>query len=409
MMGMTRSTPGPNEGPNAAPVLDLEALPFVVRMLDGPDNPAGVPNTFAFRLHLDAASGHLYQPDDPALARLLDEAYRTGSLLGTAMDDTASGNAYANDFLRFIRASAPSSARCLEIGAGRGFLTRRLIDAGLAVDALEPGKANEPHWQRHGVRVTADSFPSTKLTGQYDLIVAYAVLEHIAELAPFFDAARKQLTAEGRLIIAVPDCGPCLEAGDPSILLHEHYHYFTDQSLARCLELSGFRAAKIERAGHGGVLYCCAQAKDDITVSSPGDAELEMLRGFGPRMLRQRVRIAEKLAVARAAGTEIGIYCPNRAIALLTPGTEGVRFFDDDPDLYRKHYPTFAAAVENRADLMARPVQELWILSRSFGARIRDRLRQEPSLKQIDIKLAEQILDGAANDAGAAPGLRNGG
>lgn len=396
-MALTKPLPEPN----AAPILDLEALPFVVRMLDGPDNPAGVPNTFPFRLFLDQASGHLYQPDDAALAKLLDEAYRTGSLLGTAMDDTASGNAYANDFLRFIRANAPNSARCLEIGAGRGFLTRRLIDAGLAVDALEPGKANEPHWQRHGVKVTADSFPSAKLSGQYDLIVAYAVLEHIAELAPFFDSARKQLTADGRLIIAVPDCGPCLEAGDPSILLHEHYHYFTDQSLVRCLEQSGFRATKVERAGYGGVLYCCAQARDDIAISTPGPDEVELLRGFGPRVLRQRVGIAEKLAVARAAGTEIGIYCPNRAVALLTPGTAEVRFFDDDPDLYRKHYPTFAAAIENRGDLVAKPVQELWILSRSFGAHIRDRLRQEAGLKQIDIKLAEQILDGAANDAGA--------
>ena len=397
---MTMAQPMPE--PNAAPILDLEALPFCVRMLDSPDNPAGVPNTFPFRLQLDAATGHLYQPDDPALAKLLDEAYRTGSLLGTAMDDTASGNAYANDFLRFIRANAPNSARCLEIGAGRDFLTRRLIDAGLVVDALEPGKDNAPHWQRHDVKVTADSFPSAKLTGQYDLIVAYAVLEHIAELAPFFDAVRKQLTPEGRLIIAVPDCGPCLGAGDPSILLHEHYHYFTEQSLSRCLEMSGFRAAKVERAGYGGVLYCCAQAKDDITVSAPGGDEIGLLRGFGAAVLRQRVRIAEKLAVAQAAGIEIGIYCPNRAVALLTPGTAGVRFFDDDPDLYRKHYPTFASAIENRDDLVGKPVQELWILSRSFGARIRDRLRQEAGLKQIDIKLAEHILDSAANQAGAA-------
>lgn len=390
-MAMTKSAPEAN----AAPILDLEALPFCVRMLDGPDNPAGVPNTFPFRLHVNAATGDLYQPDDPALAKLLDDAYRAGSLLGTAMDDTASGDAYANDFLRFIRANAPTRPRCLEIGAGRGFLTRRLIDAGLVVDALEPGQANAPHWQRHGVKVTADSFPSTKLSGQYDLIVAYAVLEHIAELAPFFDAVRKQLAPEGRLIIAVPDCGPCLEVGDPSILLHEHYHYFTDQSLARSLELSGFRAAKVERAGYGGVLYCCAQAKDDVTASSPTEAELELLRGFGSRVLRQRVRIAEKLAVAGAAGKDIGIYCPNRAVALLTPGTTGLRFFDDDPDLYKKHYPTFATAIENRADLAAKPVDELWILSRSFGARIRDRLRQEPSLKQLDIKLAEHILDGA--------------
>src|SRR5690606_12841419 len=157
------------EGPMPL-ALEIEAMPFVVRLLDGPDNPAGIPNTYPFRLALDAARGHLYQPDDPALAAMLDAAYRTGSLLGTAMDDTASGDAYANDFLRFIRANAPRSDKCLEIGAGRGFLTRRLIDAGLVVDALEPGVANAPHWRRHGVNVIADSFPSAKLSGEYGLI-----------------------------------------------------------------------------------------------------------------------------------------------------------------------------------------------------------------------------------------------
>lgn len=393
-----RTSPAEAEPPL---VLDLEALPFVVCLLDGPTNPQGIPDTHPFRLALDETSGHLYQPADPALARMLDAAYRAGSLLGTAMDDTESGNAYANDFLRFIRANAPRSGKCLEIGAGRGFLTRRLIDAGLAVDALEPGAANAPHWQRHGVKVTADSFPSAKLPGQYGLIVAYAVLEHIADLAPFFTACRSQLTADGQLILAVPDCGPCLDAGDPSILLHEHYHYFTDRSLTRCLELNGFRAVKIERAGHGGVLYCCAQPRDDRAAVPPAADELAQLRAFGPAVLRQRARIAARLAEAKAAGTEIGIYCPNRAISLLAPGAGGLRFFDDDPDLHRRHYPTFPAPVENRADLVARPVRELWVLSRSFGARIRDRLRQEPSLKQLEIKLAEHILDGAGDEPAA--------
>lgn len=388
------------EGPMPL-ALEIEAMPFVVRLLDGPDNPAGIPNTYPFRLALDAARGHLYQPDDPALAAMLDAAYRTGSLLGTAMDDTASGDAYANDFLRFIRANAPRSDKCLEIGAGRGFLTRRLIDAGLVVDALEPGVANAPHWRRHGVNVIADSFPSAKLSGEYGLIVAYAVLEHIAHLGPFFAACRRQLSPDGQLILAVPDCGPCLEAGDPSILLHEHYHYFTEGSLTRCLERAGFRAVKLERAGYGGVLYCAAQAKSDVGAGTPDAEEIEMLRAFGPLVLRQRARIAEKLAAARAAGTAIGIYCPNRAISLLPPGASGLRFFDDDPDLYRKYYPTFPAAIENRADLAARPVEELWILSRSFGARIRDRLRQEPRLKQLEIKLAEHILDGAGGEPGA--------
>lgn len=378
---------------DSAPVLELAALPFLVRMLDSPDNPAGIPGVFPFRLCLNAASGDLFQPDDAALADMLHEAYRTGSLLGTAMDDTPSGRSYADDFLGYIRAHAADGARCLEIGAGRGFLTRRLLDAGLTVDALEPGEANAPHWQRHGVSVVADSFPSPALTGRYDLILAYAVLEHIAELPPFLDAVRRQLTDHGRLIVAVPDCGPCLDAADPSILLHEHYHYFTAATLARTLNQGGFGTVSVDRAGYGGVIYGCAQESPDTVLARPTDTELALMRDFGPRVLHQRQRIAEKLDTARAAGTDLGIYCPNRAVSLLPPGAAAVRFFDDDPDLYGHHYPTFPAAIENRADLVARPVQELWILSRSFGGRILDRLRQEPLLDRVTIKLADEILD----------------
>lgn len=390
------------EAQSAPLVLDLEAMPFLVCMLDGPRNPAGIPDTYPFRLTLDEATGHLRQPADAGLAAMLEAAYRSGSLLGTAMDDTESGRAYAADFLRFIRAQAPRAASCLEIGAGRGFLTRKLIDSGLQVDALEPGQANAPHWQRHGVKVIADAFPSAKLKGRYGLIVAYAVLEHIPDLDPFLAACRAQLTPEGQLILAVPDCGPCLEAGDPSILLHEHYHYFTGASLARCLEQAGFRPSRIERAGHGGVLYCAAAAHPAVTAVEPEKEELAQLRSFGARVLQQRASIAARLSTAKAAGKAIGIYCPNRAISLLPAGAGGLRFFDDDADLHRRHYPTFPAAIENRADLAAKPVDELWILSRSFGSRIRDRLRQEPSLKQLEIKLAEHILDGAGQPAAGA-------
>jgi SAM-dependent methyltransferase len=397
-----KTATSPAAAPQAQAVLELEQLPFFVRMLDGPDNPQGIPNTYPFALALDEATGDLYQTGSPGLARMLDEAYRIGSLLGTAMDDTAAGDAYANDFLRFIRANAPRSQQCLEIGAGRGFLTRRMIDAGLAVDALEPGQANAAHWQRHGVKVIQDFFPSAKLPGMYELMVAYGVLEHIDDLAPFFDACRKQLTPDGQLIVAVPDCGPCLDAGDPSILVHEHYHYFSEQSLARRVELAGFRAVKVERSGYGGALYCAAQPKTDTAATAPAAEELAQLRQFGTLVLKQRARIAARLAEAKAAGKTIGIYCPNRAISLLPPGASGLRFFDDDADLHGKHYVTFPAKIENRADLAAKPVDELWILSRSFGARIRDRLRQEPSLKRLDIKLAEHILDGAGEPAAEA-------
>lgn len=373
-------------------VLAIDAFPFVVHLLETPDNPAGVPNHFPFHLRLDEGLGHLYQPDQPDLAAMLARAYQAGSLLGTAMDDTDSGRSYADDFLRFVRQHLKAGTKCLEIGAGRGFLTRRLLDAGLSVDALEPGIANEVHWRRHNVQVIADSFPSGQLQEKYDAILAYAVMEHIAELSDFLAHVTRQLAPGGRLIVAVPDCSTCIATGDPSILLHEHYHYFTAASLGNTLARGGFRANAIETARYGGVLYCSAVPELAVRTDDQPLTELTAARNYGKAVARQRSAIAKRLQMAAAKGRRIGIYCPNRVLGLLPVGIAGIRFFDDDPDQLDKYFPSFAMPIENRAMLLAEPTDEVWIMSRSFGTRIRNRLRGEAGLATTKIFLIEEIL-----------------
>lgn len=377
---------------NNPDVLLIQQFPFVVQMLDSPDNPVGMPNCLPFRLRLDAGIGHLYQPEDASLAAMLERAYRAGSLLGTAMDDTDSGRAYADDFLRFIGGHLAKAAQCLEIGAGRGFLTRRLLDAGYGVQALEPGRANAPHWLRHGVTVIADSFPSAQVPDKVDAILAYAVMEHIADLGPFLAAVAGQLKPGGKLIVAVPDCGPYIASGDPSILLHEHYHYFTAASLARALARAGFRAENIETARYGGVLYCSAVPDQAITATPVPPQEQRDLLAYGSVVDEQRAKIAARIAALQARGDRLGIYCPNRALGLLPVGALALRFFDDDPDQLGKYFPGFPAAIENRAGLVARPVAEIWIMSRSFGTRIHDRLRAEPALSPTRLLQIDEIL-----------------
>lgn len=375
-----------------ADILAIPDFPFVVQLLDGPDNPAGMPNCLPFHLRLDTTIGHLYQPAELGLAAMLERAYRAGSLLGTAMDDTDSGRAYADDFLRFISQHLKAGTSCLEIGAGRGFLTRRLGDAGYHVTGMEPGQANAPHWQRHGVDIVADSFPSAAAPGPFDAILAYAVMEHIADLTPFLISVAGHLTENGRLIVAVPDCGPYIATGDPSILLHEHYHYFTAASLERALAQAGFRSLKIEPARYGGVLYCCAVPDQAAKASVPDAAELQTLQNYGKVVERQRARIADRVVGLQAGKQRLGIYCPNRVLGLLPVGIAGLRFFDDDPDQLGKHFPGFPAAIENRASLIASPADEIWIMSRSFGTRIRDRLQAEPALAGTRLQLIDQVL-----------------
>jgi hypothetical protein len=57
--------------------------------------------------------------------------------------------------------------------------------------------------------------------------------------------------------------------------------------------------------------------------------------------------------------------------------TQPFRFFDDDPAQQGKFLPPFQTQITGRESLLSEPVDHLVIMSRTFGRRIRDSLRQQ--------------------------------
>ncbi|GJM05140.1 MAG: hypothetical protein DHS20C09_11310 [marine bacterium B5-7] len=302
-------------------------------------------------------------------------AYEGGSLLGIAMDDTPLGEMYAKDFIDFMDAHVDGwvNRTILEVGPGRGYLLRLMNERGAEAIGVEPGAQNKVHWQRHGVDVRQGMFPSDALRGPYDVIVAHGVLEHIEDPITFLHAMRDVLHSKGMAFFAVPDCGPYISAGDPSILLHEHYSYFTIGSLSRLLQIAGFGTVKILPAAHGGILYCMASPSSTVRSHFRSDNDQQAVTAYGHKVKKGRARVAALGERIRHASLSHGVYCPARGLNLLPPGL-AVRFFDDDHELTGRYYPTFPYPVETRNDLVSRPVDELWILSRSFGDHIRNEL-----------------------------------
>ncbi len=369
-------------------------FPFLVGACRTPRNPEGLPDTLPLHIAIDRSVGILRQVPSVAVEVALARAYDTGSLLGTAMDDTVLGRPYAEDFLRFVEQVLPGGlAGCsvLEIGAGRGYLLRRLREAGATVIGIEPGTRNGADWARHGVDVVCDRFPSPKVPGRFDLIVGYGVFEHMADPASFLEAIRDQLSPDGLLILSVPDCGTFIETGDPSMLVHEHYAYLSDASLRRLLLKQGFQIRGLEKSGHGSALYVAAEWLSRVREPGPPDVdELTHLASYGDRCVRNIRTFQENIATAGAAGQSIGIFSPARALAHL-PKNGRVRFFDDDPELTGRYYPPFPWPIENRAQLLNDPVDELWIMSRSFGAQLQDSLVTEPALRGCSLRLIDEV------------------
>jgi SAM-dependent methyltransferase len=101
--------------------------------------------------------------------------------------------------------------RSLEIGAGTGYFTLNLLQAGVVREAtctdISPGmvSALSANAERLGLRVGATRADAESLPfadGSFDLVVGHAVLHHLPDLQRAFSEFRRVLRPGGRLLFA---------------------------------------------------------------------------------------------------------------------------------------------------------------------------------------------------------------
>lgn len=357
---------------NVKAMLEIEDMPFCIGAMPTPHNPDGVPGVYPFRLELNHKLARLEQCDDRALNDLLDCAYRVGADMGTPSDSTDLGKPYVDDFIGFLKRFTKPPGSLLEIGAGTGYMSRVFRDGGWDVTSIEPGHGYADHWKRHSIAVVNDFFPSPKVTGKFDVIVFYTVLEHLKNTRKFLESTRAQLNPSGMIVLGVPDCTAELLSGDPSMLLHEHYQYFTARSLANTLVEAGFEA-RIEESKYGRSLFAVGFiAKCREESKSFDTTELSKMKAYSGRVTAIRTKLRTQLLEWSAVG-EVGIYCPSRVLNYL-PRESGSRFYDDATNIHGKYYPPFEGQVLSRNQLLSDPPETLLIASRTFGERLKQDL-----------------------------------
>lgn len=361
----------------------LPDAPFCIGPQSKEKNPTGIVDTYPMTLRFDTELARIVLENSTELSALLSASYELGFEMGTPSADSDLGRPYVDDFLAFMGKHRVAGGRLLEIGAGTGYLSRRLLDQGWFVDSIEPGSGYKDHWRRYGVEVINDFFPSTAVQGQYDVIVFYTVLEHISDTTTFLRTVRDHLAPGGTVILSVPDCTEEIIAGDPSMLLHEHFQYFTKPVLERTLAAAGL-LAHVERSEFGRSLYAVATINlqsESTFIPSANIADVQMLCAYFDKVARMRETISEKLMRLAKLGN-IGAYCPLRALYLLDPDKH-VRFFDDAPFMTGKYLPPFKAIIEDRSAFLANPPDILVIFSRTFGNLLREQLQSELSKRGL--------------------------
>lgn len=359
-------------------------LPFIFKPLSSPHNPDGLPDRLPFIVRVDPGTGTFIQESNPAVSAFLARAYSLGSTITGQMDEEGIGRGYADDFLDFIMGQRKPSdfrgKRILEVGCGTGFLLHQLATHGAHVLGIDPGDHARA---KYDVPIIRDFFPSPAITGPFDTIIAFAMLEHVEEPVSFLDQLFTLLAPGGDILLGVPDCGPYLESGDISCLFHEHWSYFDDESLARTARRAGGIAVDVSAGRFGGMLFARVrqQREQDRGADTYVETDAaEQLNAFRTRAEEALDVVARYFFEARDAGESVGVYVPGRIVNALCAGNvpmESCRFFDDSPLLKGSYYPGVPVPVEDRNDLIARPTDRVLIMSRSFRHVIGKGLREQ--------------------------------
>lgn len=348
----------------------LKDLPFHIGPSNQSNNVKGIPNLLDFKIGINEQYMILEQVIAKNVIDLLGKGYSHGFTIGTPLNDTKFGSPYVEDFLEFILSNSSKRGQLLEIGAGTGFLSKRLAENQFVVTSIEPGEGYETYHKQLGIEVIKDFYPSQLITRKFDVIVMYAVLEHILDLENFLSSISNQLENHGTLFFAVPDCSQEIYNVDATMLIHEHISYFTEVSLANLLSMNGFEC-RIIKSNFARSLFVRAKLRksDKFLFNSTEDMILE---NFLNDIVTKIVRTKNYLKQI-STYEEIAIYSPSRMLNLL-PLDVTYTFVDDDPHLYGKFYPPFNAQVLNFKDLIQTDCKSVFIGSRTYESEIRKKL-----------------------------------
>lgn len=378
---------------------DLGELPVQVGVRGRPTN-APLPDTLPLRVEIDANSGVVVQRYDEHVAEALSRAYEVGAPLGTPLAETGLGKPGLDDFLGYIvglrGANALVGARVLEIGSGEGALLGALARSGADPIGVEPGADAVALARGRGLTVVNEPFSPEVVDGRFDMIVHHAVLEHVRDPTAFLADQLSLLCDDGLVICSVPDCSEPIARGDVSVFMHEHLSYFTPASLGAVGYAAGAELVDTRLSTAAGAFYSAWRSSDrDVRSRRASRPRCELSAGVRERTEQAIARVRDWLGRRGDDGATVGIYVPPRFLnyqALIGEQAADVRFFDDDPAMTGKYLPPVAIPIESRAGLLENPVDELLIVSWTFGRRLARALAAEPALAATRITTIDEVL-----------------
>jgi 2-polyprenyl-3-methyl-5-hydroxy-6-metoxy-1,4-benzoquinol methylase len=360
-------------------------LPFFYKSQKNKNN-GGLPQTLPFDIYFDSEYKMYRQKGSNEISSILESVYLNGSLADGSISDE-SGGVYLESIMSYIKQNFnfQKSSRVLEIGFGSGLLLKKILDEGIYdIHGIEPGN-HKIEEGLENVNLIHDFFPSNLIDGKFDLIYSFAILEHIEDPLDFFNSQINLLTENGRIIFSVPNCEPYLEEGDISIFIHEHYNYFTRESILNLIDKTNCFLEDIKVIA-GALIATVSRKKNNNIFSFPiFDQELFV------KKINLHLSQVKKI-IADYKDSEVAIYVPIRAInSLYLNEIKEVRLVDDNTQIQGNYLPALEFEIESLESLLLNPPKLLLIFSRTFGEKIKLNCLKFDQLKNTKVLTLNEL------------------
>ncbi|MDZ4677689.1 MAG: class I SAM-dependent methyltransferase [Oligoflexia bacterium] len=376
--------------------ISIPPMPFYWRVHGVPKTDNIIADKWPFEFDYEEELGLITQKYTPNLKGYLNQIYKAESNIGYLQDANLLAKPYGSDLFRFINQNTitPGKAsQILEIGCGGCTVLENLKQTGHKVTGLDPSPVALKAGKKKNIQVIHDFFPSQQLHDKFDLIFHSDVLEHVPDPVSFLRDHKSHLKKSGQVLISVPDCTESISLGDLSMTLHQHLNYFDEESLYAVLAAAGFEVIVIEKALYGGSLYALGRNTDKTSMSTPKPQQEKFVL-FNNRAQQAIKQFTNYISTLESTNNSLGFYVPLRSFPYLAFLNKEIhyRIFDDTDHWHHKFFDGYDRPIENRNDLMKKPVKNLIIMSLTFGDIIEKKIRSEMGSQTNIIQLRE-ILD----------------
>ena len=367
-------------------IVSIDKMHFYWRMTEFPSAPNPFPSFFPVELIFNHDEGIFKLNTTDHFWSVMNDMYTLEENVGYLQQGHDLAAPYGLDFIRFIQKNVANGQKICDIGAGGLYVLNELKKKGFKTLAVDPSQESIFNGENMGIDIVSDFYETVDLKKEkIEVFIHYDVLEHIRYPDLFLKKHYEELSENGKIVFAVPDCTAAINNGDVSMMLAQHINYFDSNSLANMVKRAGFEIEEISKSSFGGVLYCAAK-KSKVIEHSKVNQGISMNKSsdldfFQKQHQKQRV-FEEVMDRATEKNDCIGLYIPLRIFPYLNKYVDYANFIfiDDSKNFQGKYFDGFKSEVRAIDEIVSQ-LDQIIIFSPSFGDSIKNRVINEPNFK----------------------------